>query len=238
MWNNSFNLIVIGWLNQYSQSSSKFNHAIHYIQNAYLFKGLAVIAVLWYFWFKDTDSKSDTRSIIVGTILSCIFALFLATVINFFAPFQQTPILNEAIKFQVPIGLEMDMSVADGHGWLNSFPSHHATLFFALATGIFLISRPVGSLVFLYVVLIILIPRIYLGLHYPMDIIAGAVLGILTTILINKKSIRFAYADPCMRLLGKYPAAFQTVLFFIAFEIGVLFNDMLGLIKGLAKYLF
>jgi hypothetical protein len=58
-------------------------------------------------------------------------------------------------------------------GW-SSFPSDHACLFFALATGLCLISPVIGGLALLHASLIVSLPRIYLGLHYPTDVLAGA----------------------------------------------------------------
>ena len=55
----------------------------------------------------------------------------------------------------------------------NSFPSDHAGLFYALATTIFLVSRRTGIIMFIYVTLVVIVPRLYLLLHYPTDIMAG-----------------------------------------------------------------
>ena len=237
MWNNSFNLTIIAWLNQYSQLSPKFNYAVSYIEHAYAFKGLAVLSLLWYLWFKNSNIRPDKKLTIVGTIIGCILALFVTTVINYLTPFQATPIANESFDFRVPIGLIINKTSNSGHGWLNSFPSHHATMFYALAMGIFLVSKPLGYFAFAYVTIFIIFPRIYLGLHYPIDVIAGAAVGILTTALVNKKLIRAVYEKQITLLMEKYPAAFQTMLFIITFEIAVIFSDALALVKGLAKHL-
>ena len=68
------------------------------------------------------------------------------------------------------------MSTERLYGW-SSFPSDHAILFMALAVAIFLASRRFGWLALTYTTLCIIGPRVYLGWHWPTDVLAGALLG-------------------------------------------------------------
>ena len=72
-----------------------------------------------------------------------------------------------------------------------SFPSGHALFFFALATAIFCQDKAWGTLFFVLAVLIGL-GRIAAGIHYPSDILGGAIIGILFGWLLYKL-IRFAW---------------------------------------------
>lgn len=237
MWNNPFNLALIQWLSQFASKSAYFNHAVSYIAGATLFKGIPFIAVLWFFWFRDAQGMQNNRRIFIATLIGCMVALMVARLINNIAPYQPRPFANPALSLAPLSGLPAPESnvLSD---W-NSFPSDHATLFFALATGIFLISRMVGYLAFLYSLLFISLPRIYLGLHYPTDIIAGALLGIVCVRLCTKNKVEKLYIDRCMKLLSTYPAAFQTALFIVSAEmILFMFDDVRWLIQGIKKYLF
>lgn len=64
------------------------------------------------------------------------------------------------------------------HSASSSFPSGHAAFFFALSTVIFLYHKKAGLLFFIASFLIGL-ARIFVGIHYPLDILVGAVIGIL-----------------------------------------------------------
>ena len=64
-----------------------------------------------------------------------------------------------------------------------AFPSGHATAAFALAYGLFLWDRRVGT-VALVVAVAVGIGRVAVGVHYPSDIIGGALLGILASWLV------------------------------------------------------
>ncbi|MDP2664474.1 MAG: phosphatase PAP2 family protein [bacterium] len=58
-----------------------------------------------------------------------------------------------------------------------SFPSGHATFFFALATAVYLYNKKLGIWFFVATILIT-VSRVIAGIHYPSDIIGGAVIGI------------------------------------------------------------
>jgi undecaprenyl-diphosphatase len=58
-----------------------------------------------------------------------------------------------------------------------SFPSDHATAAFAIAFGILFVARRTGWLFLAWAVLIG-VSRVLAGMHYPTDVIAGAVVGL------------------------------------------------------------
>ena len=66
-----------------------------------------------------------------------------------------------------------------------SFPSGHAAFYFAIATIVFYKNRDIGALFFSGAVLICL-ARVFVGIHWPLDILAGAVIGVLSGWLIKR----------------------------------------------------
>jgi len=66
-----------------------------------------------------------------------------------------------------------------------SFPSGHATFFFALATIVYYYNKKAG-IIFFIASFLIAIARIFVGVHWPSDVLAGAVLGILMGWILNK----------------------------------------------------
>jgi undecaprenyl-diphosphatase len=71
-----------------------------------------------------------------------------------------------------------------------SFPSGHAALFFALSAVIYFYNKKAG-LVFLIASFLISLARVFIGVHWPTDILAGAILGIFSGWLVNRVSKRF-----------------------------------------------
>ena len=58
-----------------------------------------------------------------------------------------------------------------------SFPSDHATGAFALAFGIWIYDRTIGAFI-LVLAAIVAFARVYVGTHYPGDVVGGALIGI------------------------------------------------------------
>lgn len=75
----------------------------------------------------------------------------------------------------------------------NSFPSDHATLMFALALGL-LLAEPLRRAGFVVLALALSVgwARVFLGAHYPSDILGGAALAVLCVGLVKSLSWRKA----------------------------------------------
>jgi undecaprenyl-diphosphatase len=64
-----------------------------------------------------------------------------------------------------------------------SFPSDHATAAFAIAVSIMLRSRRIGLLV-LAMAVVLAVARVAVGVHYPSDVIGGALIGTAAALLL------------------------------------------------------
>ena len=66
-----------------------------------------------------------------------------------------------------------------------SFPSGHAALFFALAASVYFSNKKWGQWLYAAAV-IICASRVIAGVHYPSDILGGAIVGIVSAYLIHR----------------------------------------------------
>ncbi len=136
--------------------------SLHYL--TFVFWGLLIL----YFVYKK--EKFIVLLMIIAIVISSIVASALKTAIARERPYQV---------------LDVRQLVKEDDN--RSFPSNHAQLSFVLATIVFSFYRKPGLILFL-LSLIIGLGRIYVGVHYPSDVLGGAVIGILLAIAILKVS--------------------------------------------------
>jgi hypothetical protein len=62
----------------------------------------------------------------------------------------------------------------------NSFPSDSTSVFSSMAFGYFPVNRLLGVILLVAVLAIVSLPRMYVGGHYPTDILAGLLIGLVS----------------------------------------------------------
>ncbi len=122
-----------------------------------------VVVVLFYYLFTHEDKKRGVREIATMVAIATL-AWILAHVIKYF---YYTP--RPFVVFQEVVALFPQEADA-------SFPSGHATFFSALAMGMYFYHKRIAA-VLAVGVLLVGIARIMTGVHWPIDILAGFVLG-------------------------------------------------------------
>lgn len=187
-----------------------------------ILKGIAfMVGFVWY-WFEPHPECEKRREIIVNMALAVGIGLVINRVIAVGLPFRVRPMYDPTIPFNNP---GVDRSVHFNLENWSSFPSDTATYFFVMVGAFWLISRRAGIAYGIYGFLFILVTRIYLGVHYPSDILAGAVLGFGTMIV-----VAHAAGDRLARRLLIYershPQWFYALAFLGAYEVGVMLEDV------------
>src|SRR5665647_617724 len=218
---NIFDTAIMDFINGFAQKAKSFDALMVFIVDNNFVKGVTIVSLLWFFWFQKSSKIAFNRGRIIICIFSCMVAIVVARVLARSLPFRFRPIINPDYNFLKPFGTDaLDL------GTWSSFPSDNAVLFFSLATGIFLISKKIGFLTYLYVLLVICFPRVYLGYHFPTDIIVGAILGIAITYLIAMNKISQPIIQKVNQFSSKYTGLFYVLFFLLTYEISRLFIEV------------
>jgi len=112
----------------------------------------------------------------------------------------------------------------------NSFPSDSAILFSTVAFGLAAWNRDIGLGLLAWLLIFVAPVKIFVGGHYPSDILAGLVIGFLSVRLSNYLVKRFQAIES---LAASRSLPFRVGLFLWLFEIGNEFRDLTELLNGL-----
>jgi undecaprenyl-diphosphatase len=218
---NGFDHSIISFINHACGRSAVFDKTIIFLSENDLFKGCAIMTLYWWVWFSPASNQTDRRQRIVSAIYGCFVAMFVVRILSKLMQFRTRPILDPENHLVQAIGFNINR-IPDTH---NSFPSDHATLFFALATGMFFVSRRLGLFSAIYVLLFVAFPRIYIGLHYPTDILGGTIVGVFFVLIANMEFFRTKISDKTLRYSETHPGLFYSVFFLLSFQIATLFDS-------------
>ena len=188
-----------------------------------------LIAVLIWAWFSDPGDGSRRRHVF-DAILGYMISILVTRLTQDLLPHRPRPALAGTFVFEMPVG-------GFTNDW-SSFPSDTAAQGFALVAGIWALSRSLGVAALLWATLVICFPRLYGGFHYPSDLIAGGMAGLLTTWLVSKLPLGLNNLAACVdRFEAQCRPWFYVFGFFVLFQIMAHLEDarsLLGTAKDIA----
>jgi len=162
------NIEIFNFLHSFAGKSAVFDSLVVFIANpfGYILIGISYVYLIFHTIKDDYILKKIGSRITQITILSLSagFALLFSHIIKILVqaprPFIVLSNINELFLY----------------GSYDSFPSGHATFFSALAIAIFMYHRKMG-IFFMCGAVLIGLARIIVGIHFPIDILAGFILG-------------------------------------------------------------
>ena len=196
-----------------------------------ILRGFPIFFSLIVLWFSSDCQKRRAR------ILAGLFAATLAVVLSVWLqhhfpthlrPYADPAVHLEAVVNEAPVDAIPSMT----RKVIYSFPSDTATLYFALASILFLESRTAGSIAFLWSVLTVGIARVGLGWHYPSDVAGGLVLGILSVYLFTRIRHVTEFFERRLQRYEKRMCIVHGLLFVFLADAFSLFDGMRAIITG------
>ncbi|RWR11674.1 undecaprenyl-diphosphatase [Siminovitchia fortis] len=127
--------------------------------------------VFVWLWFSKSGNPVDNRKIVLYALTITVIALGINKAIELMY-FRPRPFVTYAVN------LLSDKANSD-----PSFPSNHSAGAFAITCALFWYRRRIGSAL-LIMAFFMALSRIYIGVHYPSDVTAGALIALIVTIVI------------------------------------------------------
>ncbi|HZS83361.1 MAG TPA: phosphatase PAP2 family protein [Stellaceae bacterium] len=206
------------------------DHLVKQAEENTLLRGTLYLTIYWGLWFWPSPRQAERRKILLDIMVAIVATVVIARVMAVVLPFRVRPIYTDGIGFQptaFPVGYQLV-------NW-SSFPSDTAAFFFAMSIGFWSLSRSLSIAAMAYCVTYICLPRLYLGLHWPSDLVVGCLVGAAVPMLVMRSAwIRRAIAVPLYECSERFPAYFYAGLFLVTSQMAPLFNDVRVILNGVA----
>ena len=144
------------------------------------------LALLWLTW----KQRNQRAALLAG--ISALVALGLGQIVGHAFP-RDRPYLAHHVSLLIT------------HSPDTSFPSDHTTRAFAIAVAVWQFNRRAGIALLIFGMLVA-VARVYVGAHYPGDVVGGAVLGAVTSLIVLrlfKAPVLRRALDRVFELLGR-----------------------------------
>jgi membrane-associated phospholipid phosphatase len=184
-------------------------------------------AVFFLFWRME-DKRREWRR---GRLLEVVFAFFLAMIVTLaWRPWIGWAAPSLVPRFQT---LYPDYFWNDGNH--NCFPSHSTLIYLLVAAGFWPFKRWLSALLMLWVLLGISAPRVYVGGHYPIDILAGILIAAIALWMARRICATPRVAGLFSQIITKDGISLDLFLFLWLFELAEGFRSSYIIAMGLAR---
>lgn len=125
-------------------------------------KYFLLFGIVMYWFTRKRENRIMIISSMFAFVVAEVFGAIAGAIHSNNQPFAELSNVNQLI----------------GHAIDNSFPSDHAIEFFSICIT-FLLFKKNLRYVWLAIAILVSISRVWVGVHYPADILVGAILGII-----------------------------------------------------------
>jgi len=208
-------------VNQFAGHSIFLDKLMYYILDTALLNGGVFLAAYCWLWFETDENgvHSQRRNVVVGQ-MAILGVAGIVVLLKVFLPFRHNPLNSPDLGLRLAFGVD-PASLATS----NSFPSGHAALFFALSVPLWRRSRWLGAASAVWIFLSICLPLLFLGDHWPSDIVAGATIGIASMLLLCRLIGATRLPGRLLRFSKTHPSAFYAMAWMLALETALRFAD-------------
>jgi undecaprenyl-diphosphatase len=220
------------WINQLATQSAFLDTLVLGLIELQLLRTAVIVALLCWAYWQTRRRVFDQELGWPRFVLGMLGAIVVARVLQQGLPGRLRPLHEPTLGFVPPIGVTEDALL----DW-SSFPSDHAVVFAAMTVAIWHFNRPIGWLAAAWTGLVILLPRVYTGVHYFGDILVGAMVGAAIMLLVWRLPTPRWLHDWLVRFERQRPGAVAAALFLFLYLCATLFRDLRYLLDWLPDLL-
>jgi undecaprenyl-diphosphatase len=203
---------ILRLFNGYVDAWPAFDRAVSIVSEWSYVRATGLVCIVWWAWAAGRDPANRTK-ILAGlagvAIATACSKLIQMSVFVHLRPFREAG----------ELGLTLPRALATNWGYGSSFPSDTATMYFALAMVIFGVARKLGVGAFLWVAVVIALPRVYLTYHFPSDILAGFVLGAGVVWAMQRYTAQWPLWRYALNFEVRTPQYFYPVMFCYLYQV-------------------
>lgn len=212
-------IAIFDAIQSFAGRSEVFDRIICNIACNPLLKGTLPMLLFWALWFSSSAKRMTYRSQLLAMLVVSATAIIIGRTLATVLPFRLRPLHDDAVQLQ--LSFELDSSILSG--W-SAFPSDHAVMFFALATSFFMINRTAGLIAYAHGLIAIVFGRVFLGFHWPSDVIAGVLVGVLVALFLMRPVTRWIDRIDLTRWLIRREQFLYPALFIVTYQVTTMFD--------------
>ncbi|PFN14786.1 undecaprenyl-diphosphatase [Bacillus cereus] len=154
------------YINEHVKENTYIDYLMIFFAEYAQYMFILIFMILW------LNKKYKNKTCVIQAIIACCLAFVFNRIIGLFF-YRERPFVSH-----------LNINQLVEHTANASFPSDHATSAFAIAITLCLYEKRLGK-VFLLLAFLIAFSRVWVGVHYPLDVLIGAVLGLLWAFIIH-----------------------------------------------------
>ncbi|MBU8681637.1 undecaprenyl-diphosphatase [Bacillus haynesii] len=184
MFFSELNIDVFRFINDLGKEYSMLNPAVYFLAEYMMYFLGAWLVIYWF--TRKTKNRLMVIYAVIAFVIAEILGKMMGSLYSNYQPFATLPNVNKLIEHEID----------------NSFPSDHTILFFSIGFLIFLFHKKTGWL-WLVLAFTVGISRIWSGVHYPLDVAVGALLGVLSALFVFWIAPKLSFIHQMLTLYEK-----------------------------------